>query len=86
MCVCLYFVCAGQPKNDRCQLYSSYQENPTYKFSVETKENIVLALNEKNEAKLCQINPLFSCLDENSEINNCEDIDECIFISKINIT
>ena len=49
------------------------------------KENIVLALNEKAK-QLCQINPLFSCLDEHSDTSNCEDIDECISNGKISIT
>ena len=49
-----------------------------------TNENIVPQ--RKNKVKLCQINPLVSCLDENSDSSNCEDIDECISNDKINIT
>ena len=46
----------------------------------------MLVLIEKNKAKLYQINPLFSCLDENSDVSNCEDINECISNGNLHFT
>ena len=48
VCVCVCALCArGSSKEIVVNYNQPNQENTTYKLSVETKENIVLALNEK---------------------------------------